>query len=175
MNAHAKDMVFIRTSSSQHPMPSWTSFNQQVSTINPEQTSMVYLPIIQAPAHELDTLSTVACVCCTWQNHCSRNIQTVGEAMYPKLMELKWSVDRYKDVLIPSLGGLHIGMNFLVILVLIPLRKWWQVKAMHDQWERINSNCHLKVIMRKNQCPCPTAGTLWPNGMFIFIYESMNI
>ena len=59
MNAHAKDMVFIRTSSSQHPMPSWTSFNQQVSTINPKQTSMVYLPIIQAPAHELDTLNTV--------------------------------------------------------------------------------------------------------------------
>ena len=32
---------------------------RSISTINPEQTSMVYLPIIQAPAHELDTLNTV--------------------------------------------------------------------------------------------------------------------
>ena len=31
-------------------------------------------------------------------------------------MELECSVDRYKDLLIPSLGGLHIGMNFLDIL-----------------------------------------------------------
>ena len=43
-------------------------------------------------------------------------ILTVDEALNPKLIELKWSVDRYKDVLLPSLGGLHIGMNFLDIL-----------------------------------------------------------
>ena len=28
-------------------------------------------------------------------------------------MELKWSVDQYKDILIPYLGGLHIAMSFL--------------------------------------------------------------
>ncbi len=42
---------------------------------------------------------------------------TVDQALFPLLMELKWNVPQYKDVLIPRLGGgLHISMNFLKIL-----------------------------------------------------------
>ena len=37
-------------------------------------------------------------------------------ALYPKLLELKWSVEEYKDVLIPCLRGLHISMNFLGVI-----------------------------------------------------------
>ena len=40
----------------------------------------------------------------------------MDEALFPKLMELKWSVAEYKDVLIPWLGGLHIAMNFLGVI-----------------------------------------------------------
>ena len=43
-------------------------------------------------------------------------VLTVDEGLYPKLMELKWSNEQYKDVLIPCLGGLHIGMNFLGVI-----------------------------------------------------------
>ena len=46
-------------------------------------------------------------------------VLTVGEDLYPKLMELKWSVN--KDILIPCLGGLHIAMNFLGVLGLCEL------------------------------------------------------
>jgi hypothetical protein len=49
IKAHATDMGFTITRSSQEPMPSWTSFNKNASTVNPEQTSVGYLPIIQAP------------------------------------------------------------------------------------------------------------------------------
>jgi hypothetical protein len=35
----------------------------------------------------------------------------VDESLHPKLLELKWSVDQYKDILIPCLGGLHIGTS----------------------------------------------------------------
>ena len=59
MNVHGKHMVFTMTRSSQNPMPSWTSLNQTASTINPVQTSVGYLLIIQAPANELDNLNTV--------------------------------------------------------------------------------------------------------------------
>ena len=41
----------------------------------------------------------------------------MDEALYPKLLELKWSVEGYKDVLIPCLGGLHIAMNFLGVIL----------------------------------------------------------
>ena len=38
---------------------------------------------------------------------------TVDQALYCKLMELKWNVTDYEKKLIPRLGGLHISMNFL--------------------------------------------------------------
>ena len=40
----------------------------------------------------------------------------MDEALYPKLLELKWSVEENKDVLIPCLGGLHLAMNFLGVI-----------------------------------------------------------
>ena len=40
----------------------------------------------------------------------------MDEALYPKLLELKWSGEEYKDMLIPCLGGLHIAMNFLCVI-----------------------------------------------------------
>ena len=40
----------------------------------------------------------------------------VDEALYPKPLELKWSMKEYKDILIPSLGGLDIAMNILGII-----------------------------------------------------------
>ena len=94
-------------------MPSWTSFNQNESTINPEQTSMGYLPIIQALAYHIDMLNTVV----KRVLHVDQSMEqeqvvlTVDEDLYPKLVELKWSVDQYKDILIPCLGGLHIARS----------------------------------------------------------------
>ena len=41
----------------------WTSFNQAESNEAPEMTSVGYVHIIQAPAHELDTLNTVVLRC----------------------------------------------------------------------------------------------------------------
>ena len=38
---------------------------------------------------------------------------SVDQALYFKLIDLKWSVPRYKDSVFPRLGGLHIAMNFM--------------------------------------------------------------
>jgi hypothetical protein len=38
---------------------------------------------------------------------------TVDQASFCKLMELKWSVQEYKDKIIHRLGSLHTAMNFL--------------------------------------------------------------
>ena len=43
-------------------------------------------------------------------------VLTVDEALYPKLLELKWSVEEYREVLIPCLGGLHISINYLGVI-----------------------------------------------------------
>ena len=53
----------------------------------------------------------------------------IDEVLFPKLMELKWSVAEYKDVLIPCLGGLHIAMNFLGVIGRHNYESIWPVRA----------------------------------------------
>ena len=99
-------------------MTPWTLFNQNARTVNPAKTTVGRLPIIQSLASELNTLNTVIKrvlhVAKSMEQH--HVVLTVDEALYPKLLELKWSVEQYKDMLIPCLGGLHIAMNFLGII-----------------------------------------------------------
>ena len=77
---------------------------------------MGYLPIIQAPApHTLNTIIKRVLHVVQSMEH-EHVVLIVGKDLYPKLMELKWSVDQYKDILLPCLGGLHIAMNFLGVL-----------------------------------------------------------
>ena len=38
---------------------------------------------------------------------------TVDQALYCKLVELKWAIPEYQDKLVIQMGGLHISMRFL--------------------------------------------------------------
>ena len=68
-----------------------------------------------APAHELDTLNTAVKRCMAISSHFGQEhtVLTVDQALYCRLMELKWSVPEYQDKLLPCQGGLHVSMNFL--------------------------------------------------------------
>jgi hypothetical protein len=57
------------------------------------------LLIILAPAHEMDTLNTVVKKCIAISSHFGQEhtVLTVDQALYCKLMELKWSVEEYRD------------------------------------------------------------------------------
>ena len=84
-------------------------FNQKHSTVDPEVTTIGYIPIVQSPAHELDALNTVVLRCkhvasVLGQQHV---VLTVDEVLYCKLMELKWAKKDYQDFLIVRLGWLH--------------------------------------------------------------------
>ena len=81
-------------------------------------TSVGYIPIVQAPAHELDTLHTVVQRCKHIATQLGQHyvVLTVDEALYCKLMELKWAKEEYQDFLIIRMGGLHISLNFLKII-----------------------------------------------------------
>ena len=69
-------------------MPTWTWYNEMASTVNPEKNTVGYLPIIQAPASELDTPNTVV----KRVFHVAKSLNqkhvvlTVDEALYPKLL-----------------------------------------------------------------------------------------
>lgn len=94
----------------------WTGFNQSLSREKQlEVTKVGYMPIIQAPAHEMDTLNTVVkkCMHVTAALGQRYTIITVDQALYCKLVELKWAVPEYQEKLVVQLGGLHISMCFL--------------------------------------------------------------
>lgn len=114
-NAVGKDLAFSLIRSQQPVKQGWTHFNQEASTTEHEQTTTGYMPIILAPAHEYDTLYTVVqrCKYVAETNGQKFVVLTVDEALYCRLMELKWANDEIQEILIPRLGGLHTAMNFL--------------------------------------------------------------
>ena len=61
-------------------------------------TNIGYLPIVQSPAHEHDTLNTVVVRCKHVANALGQQqvVLTVDDALYCKLMELKWVRDDYQ-------------------------------------------------------------------------------
>ncbi len=73
------------------------------------------MPLILAPAHELYTLNTVIqrCKYIAEANGQKYVVLTVDEALYCKLMTLKWLNESYQEFLIPRLGGFHTTMNFM--------------------------------------------------------------
>ena len=113
--AKATDLAYFLRCQDSETRPSWTVFNQSISSSEPEQTAAGYLPIILAPAYELDTLNTVVKRCMAISSHFGQEhtVLIVDQALFCKLMELKWAVPEYQNKLIPRLGGLHVAMNFL--------------------------------------------------------------
>lgn len=117
-STEAVDTAFLYSRQNAELKSSWTSFNQAHSKINPPRTTTGYMPIIQAPAHELSTMNTAVVRALHVAKALNNKyvVMTVDQALFPLLMELKWSVPEYKDILIPRLGGLHISMTFLKVL-----------------------------------------------------------
>ena len=57
--AEAKDMAFV-VRNDETGLGGWTDFNRNLKSEETHNlTSVGYMPIIQAPAHEMDTLNTV--------------------------------------------------------------------------------------------------------------------
>ncbi len=116
LKANAHDMAFFLTRNDRDNKIGWTNFNQKLSTVDAEVTTIGYMPIIQSPAHELDTLNTVVLRCKHVANALGQQhvILTVDEALYCKLMELKWANNL--NFLVVRLGGLHTILAFFKVI-----------------------------------------------------------
>lgn len=138
IEAVAKDTAFFvkRQDNRETAEQGWIHFNQVHSKVNPKVTSIGYMPIIQAPAHEYDTLHSVV----MRYKYVARQLNqhyvvlTVDEALYCKLMELKWTKPEYQDFLVVRLGGLHTALKFLQVI-----GKLMQSSGLEDVWTE--SNC----------------------------------
>lgn len=60
LKTQAQDFAFILTRQGQDPKSTRTGFKKEYSTKIPPKTTVGYMPIIQAPAHNVATLNTVS-------------------------------------------------------------------------------------------------------------------
>lgn len=113
--AQATDLGFNLLRSKTEIKGGWTEFNQSLSQNEHEVTAIGYMPILQAPAHEFDTLNTVVKRCMHISAALGQQytVITVDQALYCKLVELKWAIPEYQNKLVIQLGGLHTSMCFL--------------------------------------------------------------
>ena len=98
----------------------WTVHNIETCTtgVEHERSVVGLMPILNAPAHEMDTLYTAVQRCrvvasALGQQHV---IITVDEALYQRLLPLKWAHSDLQEWLIVRLGGLHISLNFMGVI-----------------------------------------------------------
>ena len=90
------------------------------STINHPQTTVGYMPKIQAPAHEMVCNGhTVIHRCMYTPTELGQEytVITADQALFCKIMELRWSIPEYGEKLVMRLGGLQISMNSLKVIV----------------------------------------------------------
>lgn len=71
--------------------PSWSAFSQSVSERDFDVKNSGFMPMILAPAHEINTLSTFVerCLHTSTQVKQIYTVITVDQALYLKLMNLK--------------------------------------------------------------------------------------
>ena len=81
--AEATDLAFNSLRVKTTISSSWTVFNEEHSSGNPVTTNMGYMPIIQPPAHEFDTLNTVVKGCIEVSAHLNQEytVITVDQAL----------------------------------------------------------------------------------------------
>ena len=96
-------------------VPAWRAYNECSSPVNPPMTNIGILPILQAPADEYDTITTVINRFVSISNHIGQThtVITADQPLYAKGMELVWANNEKFGNVIFRLGGLHVCFNFL--------------------------------------------------------------
>ena len=109
-------MATYLSNPNEQKIPFWTGFNQIVSEKSSEVTTVGYLPILNASAHDNDTLWTVILRCIKLSeilNQGQTAVLTLDKQLYCKANMLQWSIaDATRSVLL-SLGSFHTALTFM--------------------------------------------------------------
>ena len=112
-------------------LPGWSGFNQLLSNNDPEVTIVGPLPILNAPAHEFESLWTIIlrCQVMTRLRSGKYTVVTMDEGLYNKAKMLQWAkMEELKSVVI-VLGGFHTQMTFTKVI-----GKYLESSGISDIW-----------------------------------------
>ena len=100
-------------------LPAWTGFNSIVSRAVSDKTRVGLLPLINAPAHESDTMWTVIQRCLKISekvNPGQSTVLTLDQQLYSKAKELRWCRPEECKLLLVRLGSFHTALNFMRVI-----------------------------------------------------------
>ena len=111
--------------------PGWIGFNQLLSTEKPQVTVVSSRPIVNALAHEFETLWTVILRCKAMMH--LRNgkftVITTDEGLYNKAKMLQWGKTQVLKDAIIVLGGFHTQMTSSKVIA-----KYLESSGMAEMW-----------------------------------------
>ena len=96
-------------------IPAWSGFQELILSSNETMSITGFMPLINAPAHELDTIWEVfrRCKQVSFVLGLQHTVITFDKALYCKAKELVWlRPDECRDIVL-RLGSFHLIMNFL--------------------------------------------------------------
>ena len=96
-------------------VPSWSRFNQVTSTVDPPVTTAGMLPILQAPADNNDTMTSILnrFVSIAKRMNQKYTVIAVDQPLYSRAKELVWANPDIYENIVMMMGALHILFNFL--------------------------------------------------------------
>ena len=141
--AHAKDLAGVvsrmHDGEDDPPIPAWGALNEAISVSDPPVTTAGMLPILQAPADDNDTLTTVIHRFMDISSHVGQKhtIITADQPLYIRGKELVWANSKYENVIF------HICFNFLKAI-----GQHMESAGLDDLWteavvEHFMKGCHV--------------------------------
>ena len=101
--------------SNDQKIPIWGAFNEVRCSVDPPVTTAGMLSILQAPADDNNTMTTVINRFVSVSRHFGQRftVITADQPLYSRGKELVWANDENYSNVIFRMGGLHVCFNFL--------------------------------------------------------------
>ena len=135
--------------------PGWTPFNQVISKNTSPKTTVGFIPIIPAPAHEMDTIMTfiIRCQKIAEKLENPYTVITLDQALYFRAMELvQHNRQQFRNVIL-RLGGFHAAMVHMAVI-----GQHFADSGLKDLW--VESGLFTEVT-----CDKILSGKLWNRGV----------
>ena len=153
-HSHAKNLCWVLARSpkldeAEQVVSLWGTFNECSCIVQHPITNVGMLPILQAPADEYDTVTSVLNKFQVLTRRLGQTftVVTADQPLYSKTKELIWEDDtNFKNVVV-CMGGLHICFNFLRAI-----GQHMEYSGLEDVWVEtgiFGQNTAVKVLEEK--------------------------
>ncbi|XP_071812536.1 uncharacterized protein [Apostichopus japonicus] len=113
-----EDAFYVSKFSEARLLPSWTGFNQLLSSNIPPKATIAYLPVVDASPTDLNTVNTVLhrSLEIADQLELPSIVVVVDQAIYCKAQTIRWQTPIFQERIVIRLGAFHTTMTALACI-----------------------------------------------------------